>query len=118
MLPERISPDWGRAPLAPLNEPTVLGVADSYGIELIHPRREKRSPKQIGKKGKSNQRWMIGVKLCVLLNKFGLVVDLASDTSNVYDSRFHPLIKKYEEQTLQKGILEKSTRQIKRFWPN
>lgn len=83
-----------------LADPTVLGVADSYGIELIHPRREKRSPKQIGKKGKSNQRWIIGVKLCVLLNKFGLVVDLDSDTANVYDSRFHPLVQKYEEQMI------------------
>src|SRR5205823_1949242 len=34
-----------------LAAPTVLGVADSYGIELIHPMREGRSPAQIGKKG-------------------------------------------------------------------
>src|SRR5437762_3362609 len=27
-----------------LADPTVLGVADSYGIELIHPIREGRSP--------------------------------------------------------------------------
>jgi hypothetical protein len=26
---------------------------DTYGIELIHPRREGRSPQQIGRKGKS-----------------------------------------------------------------
>jgi hypothetical protein len=30
----------------------------------------------------------------VFLNKFGLVVDIDSDTANVYDSCFHPLIKK------------------------
>ena len=29
--------------------PTVLGVADSSGIELLHPMREGRSPAQIGK---------------------------------------------------------------------
>jgi hypothetical protein len=81
-----------------LAQPTILGVADSYGIELIHPRREKRSAKQIGKKGKSNQRWIIGVKLCVMLNKFGLVVDFDSATANVYDSHFHRLIEKYAEQ--------------------
>jgi hypothetical protein len=34
-----------------LAEPTLLGVVDSYGIELIHPRREGRSESQIGRKG-------------------------------------------------------------------
>jgi hypothetical protein len=33
--------DWARAFLA---APTVLGVIDTYGIELIHPMREGRSP--------------------------------------------------------------------------
>src|SRR6266568_3964515 len=33
--------DWTRAFLA---APTVLGVIDTYGIELIHPMREGRSP--------------------------------------------------------------------------
>ena len=43
-----------------LAQPTVLGVADSYGIELRHPVREGRRPGQIGKKGKSNHRWIVG----------------------------------------------------------
>jgi hypothetical protein len=38
-----------------LAEPTALGVTDSYGIELIHPLREGRSDKQIGRKTKSNR---------------------------------------------------------------
>ena len=38
---------------------------DTYGIELIHPRREGRSQKQIGRKGISNQRWIVGGKLCL-----------------------------------------------------
>ena len=33
--------DWTKAFLA---SPTVLGVIDTYGIELIHPMREGRSP--------------------------------------------------------------------------
>src|SRR6266849_6151378 len=37
-----------------LAAPTVLGVIDTYGIELIHPMREGRSPQQIGRKGLSN----------------------------------------------------------------
>src|SRR5713101_5418693 len=43
--------DWTQAFLA---APTVLGVIDTYGIELIHPMREGRSPQQIGRKGLSN----------------------------------------------------------------
>src|SRR5499433_1030578 len=46
-----------------LAAPTVLGVIDTYGIELIHPIREGRSPQQIGRKGLSNHRWIVGGKL-------------------------------------------------------
>ena len=66
-------------------EPSLIGVIDSYGIELIHPRREGRSDKQIGRKGSSNRRWIVGGKLCLLLNHLGLVVDWDCDTANVYD---------------------------------
>ncbi len=65
--------------------PSLMGVIDTYGIELIHPRREGRSEKQIGRKGISNQRWIVGGKLCLLLNHLGLVVDWDCDTANVYD---------------------------------
>ena len=65
--------------------PSLIGVIDTYGIELIHPRREGRSEKQIGKKGISNQRWIVGGKLCLLLNHLGQVVDWDCDTANVYD---------------------------------
>jgi hypothetical protein len=63
--------DWTQVFLA---APTVLGVIDTYGIELIHPMREGRSPQQIGRKGLSNHRWIVGGKLCLLLNQWGLVV--------------------------------------------
>lgn len=73
--------------------PSLLGLIDTFGIELIHPRREGRSDQQIGRKGKSNWRWIIGGKLCVLLNHLGLVVDWACDTANVYDgSAFQALV--------------------------
>ena len=55
--------DWTQVFLA---APTVLGVIDTYGIELIHPMREGRSPQQIGRKGLSNHRW-IAVALLILL---------------------------------------------------
>src|SRR5262249_50437852 len=63
--------DWPRAFLA---APTVLGGIDTYGSELIHPIREGRSPQHIGRTGLSNHRWIVGGKLCLLLNQSGLVV--------------------------------------------
>jgi len=76
-----------------LAEPSLIGVIDSYGIELLHPIREGRSDKQIGKKGKSNHRWIVGGKLCFLLNHLGLVVSWDCDTANVYDgSAFQHLV--------------------------
>lgn len=81
-------------------DPTILGVIDSYGIELIHPIREGRSEKQIGKKGLSNKRWIVGGKLCLLLNKFGLVVDWDFGTANQYDADFQPLIEKVIDEMI------------------
>ena len=77
--------DWTRSFLA---APTVLGVIDTYGIELIHPIRKGRSPQQIGRKGVSNHRWIVGGKLCLLLNQYGLVVGWACATANVADNTF------------------------------
>jgi hypothetical protein len=47
-----------------LAEPTFFGLIDSYGIELRHPRREGRSKTQIGRKGYSNHRFIVGAKFC------------------------------------------------------
>jgi hypothetical protein len=80
-------------------EPSLLGVIDSYGIELLHPRREGRSERQIGRKGSSNRRWIVGGKLCLLLNHLGLVVDWDCDTANVYDgSAFQHLVEGVAEE--------------------
>jgi hypothetical protein len=80
-------------------EASLIGLIDSYGIELIHPRREGRSAKQIGKKGQSNRRWIVGGKLCLLLNHLGLVVDWAVDTANVYDgSAFQALVDQVRDE--------------------
>jgi hypothetical protein len=54
--------------------PSLIGLLDSCEIELIHPRQEGRSERQIGRKGTSNLRWIVGGKLTVLLNHLGLVV--------------------------------------------
>lgn len=80
-----------------LAAPSLLGVIDSYGIELIHPRREGRSKRQIGKKGKSNHRWIVGGKLCFVLNHLGQIVDWDCATANVYDgSAFQRLVDKFK----------------------
>ena len=79
--------------------PSLIGVIDTYGIELLHPRREGRACGQIGKKGISNQRWIVGCKLCLLVNHLGLIVDWDCATANVYDgSRFQHIVDNVTDQ--------------------
>src|SRR3712207_472199 len=80
-----------------LAHPTVLGVADSYGIELLHPIREGRSPRQIGRKGTSNHRWIVGGKLAYLVNQWGLIVAWDGGTANLHDTAFHALIADFQD---------------------
>ena len=87
--------DWCNPFLA---KPSLLGVIDCYGIELIHPIREGRSPQQIGKKGRSNHRWIVGGKLCLVLNHLGLVTAWDCAAANVHDTSFQPLIRRFEDQ--------------------
>src|SRR5712692_5285922 len=89
--------DWTQLFLA---APTVLGVIDTYGIALIHPMREGRSPQQIGRTGLSNHRWIVGGKLCLLLNQWGLIVAWAWATANVADNTFQELIRQFEAQMI------------------
>lgn len=89
--------DWADYFLA---EPTMMGVIDSYGVELIHPIREGRSNEQIGKKGLSNRRWIVGMKWCLLTNQFGLLVGWGCHTANVHDTEFQPLIEAFEEDMI------------------
>ncbi len=79
----KVHHDWTERFLA---VPSLLGVADTYGLELLHPMREGRSPNQIGKKGKSNHRWIVGGKLGLVLNHWGLIVAWDCNTANVHDS--------------------------------
>ena len=83
-----------------LADPTILGVADSDGIELLHPYHEGRTAHQIGRKGLSNHRWIIGAKRGVVLNKWGLVCAWAADTANVHDSAFQPLVRRFVEEMI------------------
>jgi hypothetical protein len=77
--------DWADRFLA---APTLLGIADTFGIELCHPMREGRSPDQLGRKGVSNHRWIVGIKLALVINAQGQAVAWDWDTANVHDNTF------------------------------
>jgi len=89
--------DWTKVFLA---APTGLGVIDTYGIELLHPMREGRSPQQIGRTGLSNHRWIVGGTLCLVLHQWGLVVGWACATANVADNTFQWLVRQCEDQMI------------------
>jgi len=85
---------WAERFLASPGALGALGVADSYGIELLHPVREWKKrrwgqPKKprIAKKGRSNRRWIAGVKLGLVLDRFGLVVAWSAADASAHDGR-------------------------------
>jgi hypothetical protein len=81
-----------------LADPTTLGVADTYGIELIHPWREGRSDQQIGRKGLSNHRWIVGAKLAFVINQWGGIVAWDYGTANLPDNAFRQLIADLQDE--------------------
>lgn len=83
-----------------LADPTVLGIIDSIGIELIHPQREGRSDDPLGKKGISNHRWIVGIKLAWLINQRGEVVEWQWMPANVSDQEFRDVVDWQEGQTI------------------
>ncbi len=89
--------DWAETFLA---QPTTLGVIDSYGIELRHPWREHRADKQIGAKGLSNHRWILGAKLTYVVNQYGLIVAWDYAAANVADNAFQPLIAEFADDMI------------------
>jgi len=89
--------DWTERLLA---DPSMLGIIDSCGIELLHPVREGRSSRQIGKKGFSNRRWIVGAKLCIVLDNVGRIIAWDCDSANVHDNRFHHLIERFKDSTI------------------
>ena len=48
----------------------------------------------------SNHRWIVGGKLCLLSNQWGLIVAWACDTANVADNTFQWLIRQFEERMI------------------
>lgn len=97
---QRLLRDYAQLAEDFLADPSFFTVIDTYGIELIHPRREGRSPKQLGRKGKSNGRWIVGVKLAWLLDASGRVVDWIWDSANAPDQDFRDVAFCYDGQTI------------------
>jgi hypothetical protein len=81
--------DWTEHFLA---DEGLLGIADSFGVELLHPRRQGRAKTSEAKKGLSNHRWIVGIKVCALINHLGRVVDWQWQGANTHDKHFRPLI--------------------------
>jgi len=75
-----------------LAQPSLLGMADTSGIELLHPHREGRSPQQLGDKGISNHRWIVGAKVGFVLNHLGLFVNWDCNWRRTPDQDFRPLV--------------------------
>lgn len=88
----RLYQGWAQRFLA---EPSLLNLGDSLGIELVHPRREGRTPDQVGSKGKSNGRWIVGVKFCPLVNGAGRIVDWDAESANVHDGTFQRMLSRW-----------------------
>lgn len=89
--------DWAEYFLA---DPTTLGVIDSYGIELVHPWREHRTDGQLGTKGLSNHRWIVGGKLVYVVNQLGQIVAWDWATAHVPDNAFHDLIAEFADEMI------------------
>src|SRR5512144_1498587 len=95
----RLKTDWRWTYLL-MAPPTRLGGIDTSGIELVPPWREGRSRAPFARKGVSNHRWSVGVKLGLLLNRLGLIVGWGWAPANAHDTLFDPLIQAVEERML------------------
>ena len=83
-----------------LKQPSFFTIGDTFGIELIHPRREGRSPQQVGRKGGSNGRWIVGIKLAWLVTATGEVVDWRWTTANEPATGFRDLATQFDGETI------------------
>lgn len=93
-LPERTRLQRLRAEYEPLTDhflvaPEAESIIDSYAVELIHPIREGRSKVQIGEKGLSNKRWIVGVKMGWLITPQEKVIDWGWDSAGRFCQESH-----------------------------
>jgi hypothetical protein len=86
---------WARVFLA---SPSLLGVADTFGIELRHPLRQGRHDGQLGAKGLSNHRWIAGIQWGVVLDHLGRIVRWVWAPANSHDKHFQVLVRTLDGQ--------------------
>jgi len=96
----RLLRDYSRYTDRFLQDVSFFTIIDTFGIELIHPRREGRSAAQLGRKGKSNGRWIVGIKLAALINDTGHVIDWCWSTANDPDNIFRELATQFDGHTI------------------
>ena len=75
--------DWTQVFVA---APTVLGVIDTSGVEVIRPSCESPRSPQMGRTGLPHHRWMVGSQWCRLLHQWGLMVGWGYATAKVADT--------------------------------
>lgn len=51
-------------------------------------------------KANPNHRWIVGGKLCFVLNQLGLIVAWDCATANVYNATFHKLIAQFADEMI------------------
>jgi Transposase DDE domain len=100
----RLSKRWELATRL-LADPTVFAILDTYGVETIHPRRDGRTAHQIGRKGISNHRWIVGAKVAVVVNQRGEIIAWSVMPNNVHDQTFLPLSQDFDGETICLGDL-------------
>lgn len=83
-----------------LAKPSLRGIVDRYGIELIHPIRRGRSPEPFGAAGISNHRWIVGTQWCVLVNPLGAIIGGVWAPANAHDTGFRPLLDGFDGRTV------------------
>lgn len=74
-------------------------VIDSVGCEVVHPVREGRGIHWAAK-GKSNRRWIVGMKVVAIVSPQGDILSWQTDTANVHDQHFAGLVEDLGIQTL------------------
>jgi hypothetical protein len=90
--------DWTNRFLA---QPTLFGVADSFGVEMINTLRLGRSARQIARRGKCARRWIAGVKLGIVCNCHGQICAWDMDLAMAYDAdAFDHLINRFRDQMI------------------
>lgn len=74
-------------------------VADSKLCEVIHPIREGRKTGWVGK-NKSKGRWVVGIKVVIVVSPEGDVLDWTLDMANIHDKHFAWVVESFEVKVL------------------